>query len=700
MPEITVVVPVYNTEKYLNECLDTILGQTFTDFELICVDDGSTDNSREILNDYEKHDSRVKIISQNKLNGGAARNNGLRHASGEYIIFLDSDDFFDIDMLEILHEKLFKFQADICVCNARIYGEATGRFTSPRHFLDDKKVPKFEPFSYKSNQDYIFNFTSPAPWNMLFKRQFLQQHQLQFQEIERSNDLSFFGKSIIKAESIVTVNKRCVNYRLRKSGNLQSHNDDTPLCFYDALLEVRDEVLKMGIMNEVKTSFMNFALNVFMYNIDKMQEPENFILLHSKLIDEGIKDFYFNDFTGNQHYFPHSKIKFQDCTQIDLEELLCRQYKKNPETSSCQIIKNIGKKSVKVSVIIPVYNTAEFLKAALDSAIGQTLQDIEIICINDGSTDDSWDILQKYATDDKRIILVNKGNEGISLARNCGMDIATGQYIAFLDSDDTMEKNALELLYQKAEKYCLDIVYFNTCVRFVDEYVVEDMRKKIQYYQRVRDYHGVMTGIDLYVMMNRTKEYLSSVCLQFYGREFLNSFSIRFYERIIHEDNLFSFQAFLHAKRVGYIKEALNNRTMRYCSIMTSTENANNFIGYFTCYVEMVLLEAKFESEFCISEEALGHIWANIHAVHNSAIRIYRKLPQKEVSKIAFKTNSMEERFYTSFVKSEQEIRRIKQSAFYVAGKEVTGIQKKLNEKNKLLALFCRRSLHLLKRLT
>lgn len=115
----------------------------------------------------------------------------------------------------------------------------------------------------------------------------------------------------------------------------------------------------------------------------------------------------------------------------------------------------------KVSVIVPVYNVEKYLSECLESLINQTLSDIEIICVNDGSTDDSRNVLERYAASDKRIAVVNQTNKGLSAARNSGVKTARGRYLYFLDSDDFIDRNALEYLYQEAEKYRLDILYFD-----------------------------------------------------------------------------------------------------------------------------------------------------------------------------------------------------------------------------------------------
>ena len=119
--KVSVVIPVYNVENYLRESLDCVVNQTLRDIEIICVDDGSKDSSLEILQEYAQKDSRVKILTQQNQFAGVARNNGLKIATGEYIIFLDSDDIFDLQMLEKMYYRAVETSADVTVCESRFF---------------------------------------------------------------------------------------------------------------------------------------------------------------------------------------------------------------------------------------------------------------------------------------------------------------------------------------------------------------------------------------------------------------------------------------------------------------------------------------------------------------------------------------------------------------------------------------------------
>lgn len=137
MPSISVVMPIYNVEAYLKECLDSILAQTFLDFEVLAVDDGSKDSSGAILDEYAAKDPRIKPIHQVNAGAGAARNNGMAQAQGKYLIFLDSDDFFEPDMFEKMYLKAEETNADIVSCTFTQFDTTTGEETGAMGFLPE-----------------------------------------------------------------------------------------------------------------------------------------------------------------------------------------------------------------------------------------------------------------------------------------------------------------------------------------------------------------------------------------------------------------------------------------------------------------------------------------------------------------------------------------------------------------------------------
>ena len=232
----------------------------------------------------------------------------------------------------------------------------------------------------------------------------------------------------------------------------------------------------------------------------------------------------------------------------------------------------------KVSVIIPVYNVEQYLEQCLESIINQTLQEIEVIIVNDGSTDGSKYIIEKYQKISSNIILIQKENGGLGSARNAGLTRATGEYIYFMDSDDYIDRQALEKLYLISKKNELDILLFSGAV-FTDEQEKEGLISNFVY-TRTKCLDTIMLGKDLFFETYKEKEYITSVCLRFYNKTFLDGCNRRFNENIIHEDEDFGVLTYLDAKRVKIIKDVYFYRRIRTGSIMMEKKNMQSIEGY------------------------------------------------------------------------------------------------------------------------
>ena len=176
--KVSVIIPVYNAEPYLRQCLDSIAAQTLRDIEIICVDDGSDDGSPEILREYAEKDGRFTVLHQQNLYAGVARNLGKLAARGEYLAFVDADDFFEPDLLEAEYAQCTRYGADICVCGFDDYGMKTGGYCPDADFL--RYCPAVELMNPKEYAKYLYQFVNPVVWNKMFRRSFAEETGLDF----------------------------------------------------------------------------------------------------------------------------------------------------------------------------------------------------------------------------------------------------------------------------------------------------------------------------------------------------------------------------------------------------------------------------------------------------------------------------------------------------------------------------------------
>ena len=190
-PKVSIVIPVYNAEKYLKQCLNSIISQTYHNIEIICIDDGSNDNSLNILKRYAEDDNRFIVLKQQNQGAAVARNEGIKRAAGKYIIFLDSDDYFSIDLIDKNLNKAEKFNTDITIFKAVTFESETGKTRILNDEIDKFKAYFNKTFSITDIPNNIFNSFLLVPWNKFYRTDFIKKNGLYFQNIKRSNDIYF-----------------------------------------------------------------------------------------------------------------------------------------------------------------------------------------------------------------------------------------------------------------------------------------------------------------------------------------------------------------------------------------------------------------------------------------------------------------------------------------------------------------------------
>lgn len=225
-----------------------------------------------------------------------------------------------------------------------------------------------------------------------------------------------------------------------------------------------------------------------------------------------------------------------------------------------------------VSVIIPVYNVADYLRECIDSVLGQTYRHIQIILIDDGSIDNSPRICDEYAMRDRRIEVIHQRNGGLSDARNAGLRKAVGQYVYFLDSDDYILPFTIEALVHQSMKDDTDFVFF-------DADVVGMGGLPVDHYHRKGVYVGVQDGKEVFAQLVNRREYYSAVPLLFINRTLILKYALSFFHGIIYEDELFTFILFHVSHRVTHLPLKLYKRRVREDSILTRKETPRNFLS-------------------------------------------------------------------------------------------------------------------------
>ena len=420
--QVSIIIPVYNVETYLRQCLDSVLGQIFSNFEVLLVNDGSTDNSGFICQEYARLDSRFKYFE--KENGGVsdARNSGLDLAQGDYVTFLDADDFLFEDHLEKLYRATTLSDADIMIGGYSRFDGSDFYFYKD-HFKRDSLI------SFTSTQAIqfldsmldiqFFNFSTAC--GKLFKRTLFKE--LRFPLGRYAENQFIMWKLYLNAESIYAFNGDSYVYRSNNEG-LSSVFSVKHLDYIEALEE------RIKSTKDLEGIDINLSFNMYRYVLKRIlqQLEEHDYIDEAREVREKLE-------LAEQGQYP---FLTDEVKEIEVE--------------------NGGEL---ISIVVPIYNVENYLRMCLDSIENQTYSNIEVLLINDGSPDSSGEICQEYVARDSRFRYFEKENGGLSDARNYGIERSNGKYLTFIDSDDWVEPTYIEDMYQAALKNDSEIVVSN-----------------------------------------------------------------------------------------------------------------------------------------------------------------------------------------------------------------------------------------------
>ena len=270
-PAVSVIISVYNGEKYLKECLESVMAQTLQSIEIICVDDASTDSTPQILKAYQ---DRVQIITNEKnYMAGESRNRGLRAAMGEYVLFLDADDVFEPDMLEKSYRKAKICDADICIfkediftddarkCNHYSYNEILMKQLGEKVFFTPAEIA-----------GTLFNLWNGWAWDKLFRRRFIIDAGIEFPDIQTSEDGFFVHAAMASAEKITLLNEVMVHHRTGEAGSLSNTRDRAWESCLTYLRKLREYLNNRGLFSIFERSYINWSASFLYWNYQTLGE--------------------------------------------------------------------------------------------------------------------------------------------------------------------------------------------------------------------------------------------------------------------------------------------------------------------------------------------------------------------------------------------------------------------------------------------
>lgn len=519
MTTVSVILPVYNTEEYLGECLDSLLTQTLEDIEIICVDDGSKDDCLSMLQGYAFLDSRLKVISIPHSGVAVARNKALSEAKGKYIYFANSYDLFDENILANMVQKAETDSADIVIDGYSVLNQTFKEITSSEKL--DEKLLNQSPYTPHDLSDELFITFPNIIWNRLIRADLIRKLNLTFDEsLTYCGTMAFNAMILAGAQKISLMNECLLCHRIntdpyQKKEELQVFKEKIK-----SLIELFHQMEKSKLFSEFDIPYYTWLKKSIWEGLDNLTTDKR---------AEGLR------------------YALKHLPKNVLDHLI-----------------SPSKYEQKISIIIPVYNAAEFLPECLNSCLNQTLKEIEIICVDDGSIDNSLDILNDYAQKDERIKVISQENKGLPITRNKAMELASGTFIQFLDADDYLEPDACEMLFTYARIFSLDMLCCSA---------IEFKHKTREEFEE--PYHALtwlpekFPSVFTWQMMTTNMPKMAvTPWLTFYRRMFLLKNDITWMNKnVAFEDTPFFTEAAFSGARMGTLKEAFYHRRIHPSSI-------------------------------------------------------------------------------------------------------------------------------------
>lgn len=469
--KISVIVAVYNTEKYVEKCLNSLLNQTYKNLEIIVVEDGSTDNSKKVLEKYVNN-KKIKII-YNKKNSGLSysRNVGLENATGSYIGYIDSDDYVDLDYYEKLMQSIIDNKAEIAICDIKVVDEDTNTEVISRCCNNDE----FTVYNV------VDNGLAASACNKLFKKELISKYK--FAEGKVNEDIAVVIPTLVRAKKIAYANT--YYYYVQRGGSIQNSgfSDKRFDIFYgvkttieriegnkdyeslkDAIVfnqlivlvlyvipkeknwNRRKEILKK--YNELVSEYQirqNHIFWTFLQNCGKKHR-----IYYKMLFKLNCEGHYFLSNLLISLYDLLSKVlkpKKVISDNIDMEDLisLAKEQSKLPD------------EEIKISVIVPNYNYAKFMYQRIYSILRQNYKIYELIILDDCSKDDSKEVIDDICNSLKEYIKIksvyNTANSGSAFKQwKKGMELAKGDYVWIAEADDYCEAKLLRTLVRPIKR--------------------------------------------------------------------------------------------------------------------------------------------------------------------------------------------------------------------------------------------------------
>ncbi|WP_206192702.1 glycosyltransferase [Scrofimicrobium canadense] len=529
MPKISVLVPIYNVERFLHECLDSVVQQTLKDIEIICINDGSTDSSLSIINEYAAFDSRIVVIDKPNSGYGDSMNRGLAAATGEYIGIVESDDWAEPDMFEKLYTLATKNAADVAKSN--FYSH----YTDPKkRRLTNKIVRLVHPEQVGRLIDVAAEphilFERPAIWSGIYRRDFLEANDIKFLPTPGASyqDTGFGFKVWATARRVIFTDDAYLHYRMDNEASSVT-SPGKAMCVSDEYSSIETYLREHSLFEKFKPFFYIAKWGAYDWNIERLAAD-----VAGPFIEQASLEF------RNAWESGSLDLGIADANQRrGIFELI--------ETPDMVKQRRAAQDRAKATVIVPVHNSEKYIAQCVDSILEQTVPEVDLIVVDDGSVDGSVEILEEHFRTEPRLRLFTQENRGQGAARNIGLERACADVIMFSDSDDFFEPDAVERLVEALEDNGVDLTVGSIRPAYEKGSRTAAGRAIDESYYRVRMSGTFEMTSDL---LEKTD---ASVCNKAFRRELVENLGLRFPDDLRYEDAYFVSAYGINTQKAVYL---------------------------------------------------------------------------------------------------------------------------------------------------
>lgn len=549
-PFFSVIIPVHNAGATLHEAVGSILAQGFTDWELLLVENASTDRSGEVAHAFaQTFPNKIRAVQTDKKGVSYARNEGMRQARGQYLLFLDADDHYLAGAMAHMAAALQGLPTDMLVTTFPEDGaNGSGRLLKVEPgalLLTLLDRPSYAAAAHRELADK--NMALRGPWGKAYRRAFLEKHNLRFEErCDDQEDLLFNAQVLRNARTAAVLDRATYRY-LPRPGSATRRTDAHFLRSTGTALGILLDGMRETKGQKVRDAVLYRAFRMILQMVETCQNGQ----------EKEARDFMEEFLAGEK---AGSVIR-----EVRGERLFLDPGRDRYAGRVLQLLREgrrdevMGMRTEKISVIVPVYNIRDYLPRCAESVIRQTYRNLEIILVDDGSTDGCAEICDQMAEKDARITVVHQRNQGLSAARNAGIQRATGDYIAFVDGDDYVEADYVNRLYRALVDNEADM---SVCsIRKVQADGTEIPTRNLTVTG------GTFTGREVLILLS------FPACIpwvvawnKLYKRALFST--LRYPVGKLHEDEFVMHALYLQCQRVSCVSSALYNYVQRPGSIM------------------------------------------------------------------------------------------------------------------------------------